>query len=164
MKLSRLGLIVVLTVITSFQIGTETIAQTFPNPYRLVNDWAKLPNGRKMGAVGGVTIDPDGQHIWAIVRCDASSRERFGNECLDSNLDPVLKFNPDGIVVESFGGEMFIWPHGIDVDPEGNVWVTDAVSQERTPEGNRGHQVIKFSPTGEVLMTLGTPGSARKRS
>jgi DNA-binding beta-propeller fold protein YncE len=53
---------------------------------------------------------------------------------------------------------MFIWPHGIDVDPDGNVWVTDGVSPQRAPKGKRGHQVVKFSPDGKVLMTLGTPG------
>ena len=111
-----------------------------------------------MGAVGGIDVDPDGEHIWAVIRCDATEPERFGNECLDSDLDPVLKFDPDGNVVESLGSGMFIWPHGIDVDPDGNVWVTDAVSAARTPEGTRGHQVIKFNPEGEVLMRLGTPG------
>ena len=113
-----------------------------------------------MGAVGQVTIDPDGEHIWAVIRCDATAPDRFGNECLDYDLDSVIKFNQDGEVVESFGGGLFIWPHGIDVDNDGNVWVTDAVAEGRTPEGTRGHQVIKFSPTGEVLMTLGTPGKA----
>ena len=112
-----------------------------------------------MGAVGGVDIDPDGVHVWAVIRCDANAPERFGNECLDSDLDPILKFDPDGNVVESFGGGMFIWPHGIDVDPDGNVWVTDAVAAARTPEGTRGHQVVQFSPEGEVLMRLGTPGT-----
>tara|TARA_Y100000588_G_C14202144_1_gene902959 strand:- start:980 stop:1750 length:771 start_codon:yes stop_codon:yes gene_type:complete len=65
-----------------------------------------------------------------------------------------------GNVVESFGGGMFIWPHGIDVAPDGAVWVTDAVSEVRTPDGTRGHKVVKFSQTGDVLMTLGTPGKA----
>ena len=50
------------------------------------------------------------------------------------------------------------WAHGIGVDKDGNVWVTDAVSEARTPEGKRGHQVIKFTPQGEVLMVIGTPG------
>ena len=138
--------------------GVQTFAQPYPNPYREVDNWAKLPNGRIMGAVGDVTVDPDGIHIWAIIRCDATAPERFGNECLDSDLDPVLKFDQEGNVVESFGGGMFIWPHGIDVDDDGNVWVTDAVSAKRTPEGTRGHQVIKFSPEGEVLMVMGSPG------
>jgi DNA-binding beta-propeller fold protein YncE len=140
-------------------VAAEARAQVMPNPYRAVDGWAKLPGGREMGAVGGVTVDPDGRHIWAVVRCDAGA-ERFGYECLDSELDPVLKFDPEGNLVASFGGGMFIWPHGIDVDPDGNVWVTDAVSAERTPEGDRGHQVVKFSPAGEVLMTLGEPGVA----
>ncbi len=156
--LTRHAVATAVAVVTLFGSAVETRGQTLPNPYRLVEDWATLPGGRQMGAVGGVTIDPDGQHVWAVIRCDASAPERFGNECLDSDLDPVVKFGPDGHVVDSFGGGLFIWPHGIDVDPDGNVWVTDAVSESRTPDGTRGHQVIKFSPAGAVLMTLGTPG------
>ena len=136
----------------------QAVAQNSSNPYAMVAGWAKLPGGREMGAVGKVTIDPDGRHIWAVIRCDAGG-ERFGNECLDSDLDVALKFDPDGNVVESFGGGMFIWPHGIDVDSDGNVWVTDGVSSGNIPAGDkRGHRVIKFSPRGEVLMTLGTGG------
>ncbi len=112
-----------------------------------------------MGAVGGVTVDREGEHIWAVVRCYQTDwPARFGNECLDSDLDPILEFDLQGNIVESFGSGMFIWPHGIDVDQDSNVWVTDAVSAARTPEGTRGHQVIKFSSDGEMLMTLGTPG------
>jgi DNA-binding beta-propeller fold protein YncE len=143
-------------------IGTECLAQSYPNPYIEVDDWAKLPDGRIMGAVGKVAIDPDGVHIWAVVRCDATASDRFGNECMDSDLDPILKFNQEGNVVQSFGGGMFIWPHGIDVDSDGNVWVTDAVLDSRIPEGDkRGHRVIKFSPEGEVLKVIGTgkPGT-----
>ena len=70
--------------------GAQSFAQTYPNPYRMVENWAKLPDGRTMGAVGKVSIDPDGEHIWAVIRCDATEPERFGNECLDSDLDPIL--------------------------------------------------------------------------
>ena len=149
------GVILILLLFPTAQI----FCQPYPNPYRKVENWARLPEDRTMGAVGKVTIDPDGEHIWAVVRCDATEPERFGDECLDSDLDPILKFDQEGNVVQSFGGGMFIWPHGIDVDNEGNVWVTEAVSDKRIPEGDkRGHQVIKFSPKGEVLMVLGTPG------
>lgn len=141
-----------------FAAAALSAAAQYPNPYRMIDGWPQLPNGRPMGAVGGVTMDPDGQHLWAVVRCTATAPERFGNECLDSDVDPVIKFNMEGQAVASFGGGMFIWPHGIHVDKDGNVWVTDAVLAARTPEGKRGHQVIKFSPTGQVLMTLGTPG------
>lgn len=135
-------------------------AQPYPNPYRMVEGWAKLPEGRNFGAVGGVVIDPDGKHLWAVIRCDAGA-DKFGYECLDSDLDAVVKFSLEtGETVESFGGGMFIWPHGIDVDPEGNVWVTDAANPSRVPEGERGHRVVKFSPKGDVLMILGTSGVA----
>jgi len=137
------------------------MSQPYPNPYATVENWAQLPEGRTMGAVGKVTIDPDGEHVWAVIRCDATEPDRFGNECLDSELDPILKFNQEGEVVESFGGGMFIWPHGIAVDNDGNVWVTEAVRPRNIPEGDeRGHRVIKFSPEGEVLMTLGKSGVA----
>ena len=159
LKPNRVLLPLVLAAFAMLGAGVPSPAQPYPNPYRMVDGWAQLPEGRKMGAVGGVTMDPDGKHLWAVIRCDAGS-ELFGRECLDSDLDVAVKFElATGKAVESFGGGMFIWPHGIDVDPDGNVWVTDAASAARVPKGGkRGHRVIKFSPTGKVLMTLGTPG------
>ena len=132
--------------------------QALPNPYRAVDGWAKMPPGRSMGAVGDLMFTADGKFLWAIVRCDAAERNRFGDECADSNLDPVIQFDREGRFVRSFGGGLFVWPHGLDVDRSGNVWVTDAVIPTRTPKGKRGHQVVKFSPEGKVLLTLGTPG------
>ena len=146
----------VVAILLSAEVRTP--AQCLPNPYRTVDGWAKLPDGRPWGAVGKLVMDPDGLHLWAIVRCSATEHKRFGNECLDSNLDPILQFDLNGNVVKSFGGGMFIWPHGMDVDRQGNVWVTDAVAPKKTPPGTRGHQVVKFSPDGKVLLTLGTPG------
>lgn len=148
-----------LTIVIGLGLEANVFAQALPNPYRAVAGWAKMPEGRPMGAVGDLTMDPDGKHLWAIVRCTATDPKQFGTECIDSDLDPILKFDLQGNVVKSFGGGMFIWPHGIDVDREGNVWVTDAVSAKKTPPGGkRGQQVVKFSPEGKVLLTLGTPG------
>jgi DNA-binding beta-propeller fold protein YncE len=135
-----------------------TLAQ--PNPYRIVDGWAQLPNGKAMGAVGKVVSDPDGEHLWAIVRCEPlAGTARFGDECRDSQTDPIVQFDLSGNVTQTMGGGMFIWPHGLDVDRKGNVWVTDAVANNRIPSGDkRGHVVVKFSATGKVLLTLGTPG------
>ena len=60
---------------------------------------------------------------------------RFGIDCMnaDGTLKPhdtIYKFDPKGNVVKSFGAGMFIWPHGMHVDREGNVWVTDAASSQ----------------------------------
>ena len=126
-----------------------------PNPYRSVDGWAKLPDGRTWGSTAGVDIDPDGVHLWALDRCGA-------NSCAGSDLDPILKFDPNGNVVTSFGGGMMLFPHGIHVDREGNVWVTDGQGPNGTDPNRdgKGHVVLKFSPEGELLMTLGTPGMA----
>src|SRR3979409_2411075 len=113
----RLASVVALALVVAPAVRGPAFAQVPPNPYRIVEGWAQLPIGRPMGAVGKVAIDPDGRHVWAIVRCDRlGDPSRFGDECRDSKTDPIIKFSPDGKVVKSFGGGMFIWPHGLDVD------------------------------------------------
>ena len=69
--------------------------------------------------------------------------------------DPILAFDPSGRLLRSFGSGLFVFPHGIHVDGDGNVWVTDGQGAE-----GKGHQVFKFSPEGKVLLTLGTAGVA----
>ena len=124
-----------------------------PNPYRTIDGWAVLPTGRMWGSTGGVDMDRDGQHIWVAERCG-------GNSCAGLDFDPVLKFDESGNLVESFGGGLMIQPHGLHVDPDGNVWVTDAQGPngEDPQREGKGHAVLKFSADGELLMTLGTPG------
>lgn len=130
-----------------------------PNPYETVRNWGTLPDGRSWGSVSAVHVDIDGIHIWAGDRCGT-------NSCVGSNVDPIVKLDPQGNVVQSFGAGLIAWPHGITVDHEGNVWIADARSAnanelERFPDAtNIGHTVLKFSPDGELLMTLGTPGEA----
>src|SRR5262245_25314723 len=158
--LQRLAVVVGLALAWSEPIRWTVSAQVLPNPYRIVEGWAQLPNGRAMGAVGKVAMDPDGRRVWAIVRCERlEDPARFGDECRDSKADPIILFGPDGKVLQSFDGGWFIWLHGIAVDKAGNVWVTDAVAENRTPKGDkRGQVVIKFSAKGKILMTLGAPG------
>jgi len=154
-------------------IHSEAQAQTGPNPYRPVGGlqagsgpgligqpWAQLPEGRQMGSPGGIEIDIDGEHLWAIVRCGNDGTPRGSQTyCDNSDLDPIIKFDRDGNVVTMFGSRMFAWPHGIHVDREGNVWVTEAGDGEAPGGGTVfGHQVFKFSPQGQLLMTLGEAG------
>ena len=128
-----------------------------PNPYVTQRDFGTLPDGRSWGSVSAVNIDIDGIHVWAGDRCGT-------NSCATSDVDPIVKLDPDGNVVQSFGAGELIWPHGMDVDSEGNVWIADArlanagEIQRNPSAANRGSAVVKFSPEGEVLMVLGTPG------
>jgi sugar lactone lactonase YvrE len=125
-------------------------ASRAPNPYQTIDRWGTLPAGRTWGGVSAIHTDRDGRSIWVAERCG-------GQTCADSPLAPILKLDPAGNVVASFGAGLFVVPHGIDVDREGNVWVTDASDGVNAVSG-KGHQVFKFSPDGRVLLTLGKPG------
>ncbi|MBC7561357.1 MAG: hypothetical protein H7305_00450, partial [Gemmatimonadaceae bacterium] len=139
-----------------------------PNPYQTIEGWAKLPAGRTWGSTSAVAIDSDGRSVWVAERCGQ-------NSCVGSDLDPVLLFDATGTLVRSFGRGMVNWPHGIHVDHDGNVWIVDGRDNRPAPARNAaadalpapmpdrifGHQVLKFSPTGTLLMRLGTAGGAR---
>lgn len=136
-----------------------TPINNLPNPYETVRNWGTLPDGRRWGSVSAIHVDVDGKHIWAGDRCGA-------NACLASNVDPIVKLDPNGKVVASFGAGQILWPHGMDVDRQGNVWVVDAraaseAELKKFPDAKgKGHTVLKFSPQGKLLLTLGTPGEA----
>jgi DNA-binding beta-propeller fold protein YncE len=160
------GLPLLLTVAT-VSLAQETTAtgnlitgEGLPNPAPvLTTNWGELPEGREWGSTAGIDIDPIDGHIWAYERCGASS---FGGgvpvNCDNNPVDPIFKFDRNtGEILANFGGGLMVTPHGIHVDADGNVWVTDFVGNA---EGTKGHQVHKFSPEGELLMSLGTAGRA----
>ena len=142
-----------------------------PNPYQTVENYFKLPAGRTWGSTSAVDIDKDGRTIWVAERCGANSCwDATKNEM--STLDTVLHFDASGNLIKSFGAGMMVFPHGIHVDRDGNVWVTDGndnLPRRRpgapadspmppAPAKVIGHQVFKFSPDGKLLLTLGKPG------
>jgi DNA-binding beta-propeller fold protein YncE len=109
-----------------------------PNQYRPVENWAKLPAGMEWGQVISVQPDAHGR-IWVFHRQDP----------------PILEFDASGKLLNSFGAGMFVQPHGLTVDHDGNIWVTDQSAKD-----GKGEQAIKLSPEGKVLMTLGKAGVA----
>lgn len=120
---------------------------TPPNPYRTVENFFKMPEGRTWGSTSAIEVDRKG-NIWVGERCGA-------NSCAGKNDAPILKFDPSGKLLKGFGEGMILFAHGFYIDKGDNVWVTDG----RGVEG-KGHQVFKFSPEGKLLLTLGKPGVA----
>ena len=138
--------------------GNTITGDGLPNPTATVMaNWGDLPEGREWGSTAGVDIDPNDGQVWAYERCGAGS---FGAgvpvNCDSNPVDPVFKFDRNtGEVLANIGGGVMVTPHGIHVDADGNVWVTDFAGNA---EGTKGHQVHKFSPDGELMMSLGTAG------
>ncbi len=138
-------------------LAASGLAVAADNPYRVVFHWGELLGGRTMGVVTGVHPDPDGEHLWILERCGA-------NQCAGSDLHPIHKLDREGNAVKSIGAGVLAWPHGFDMDANGNFWVT-----EGAPDGDArgvpgmergmGHQVIQISQDGEVLQRLGQAGT-----
>ena len=127
-------------VVTTAMAAAALQSSTPANPYRLVENWAQLPAGVQWGAV--ISADADAKdNLWVFHR----------------SSPPILKFDPSGKVIKSFGDGLFVNPHGMTVDRDGNLWVTDAQDRD-----GKGQQVFKFNPEGTVLMTLGKAGVARE--
>jgi sugar lactone lactonase YvrE len=135
------------------------------NPYALNQAWYTMPAGRFLGSSSAIDIDKDGRSVWIAERCGGQDL------CAGSHVDPVMKFSADGKVLKTFGHDMISYPHGMYVDRDGNIWVTDLQSNidnsaQRNPRPNPapgslkplGAQVLKFSPDGKLLLTIGTPG------
>ena len=112
MKPAR-ALVVAVVLISGWRAFAQaTLAPTndLPNPYQTIEHYFKLPAGRTWGSTSAVDIDKDGRSVRVAERCGA-------NSCADpatgqmSPLDPVLKFNTSGTLVNSFGAGMIAFAH-----------------------------------------------------
>jgi DNA-binding beta-propeller fold protein YncE len=181
---ARLTLLVAIAAPALARLGAQETSirppNDLPNPYRTLDMWAKIPEGRTWGSASAVDIDKDGVSIWVAERCGT-------NSCATSALDPVMKFDTAGNVVAHFGSGLITSPHGMFVDRDGNVWVVDcsctggggrrgggggrggatsaagrAAARPPAPAGPpKGHQIFKFSPDGKLLLTMGVAGGGR---
>ena len=151
----------------NYNVSARTAADTaLPNPYALDETFFQWPKGRPVGSTSAIDMDRDGKSIWVFERCGTL------NNCIGSKANPIMKFDSTGKLVKEFGAGLFVYPHGMYVDPENNIWVADLQSNKDRPAppgGVRpppapdtipplGAVVRKFSQDGKLLLTIGTPG------
>lgn len=157
-----------LAVVAVAALAAGTAGQSAPPVapgYKQVMPWGPVPhdpaplkdyvvwNKDMFWEIGRVAVNLKGDRLYAFRRSDP----------------PILQIDPaTGKILKEFGSGMFVWPHGMYVDADNNLWVTDATVSNAVPElakkmkpavdAGYGHQVFKFSPEGKVLLTLGTKG------
>jgi hypothetical protein len=135
------------------QVSTGRVDAPRPT-YHWDKSWvAQLPKGRLWGSSAGAELDGN-RNIWVAERCGAGSG---ANACGGKDVGPLVQIDPSGKYLKSIGSGVFLQPHGLHVDPEGNVWATEYGT---APGSGKGHQVHKFSPDGKLLMSLGKAGIA----
>jgi DNA-binding beta-propeller fold protein YncE len=101
------------------------------NRYRVVENWAKLPDGWTFKDVGAVAVD---------------SKDRV--YVFNRGEHPMMVFDREGNFLKSWGEGVFPRAHGIHIDKDDTLYCTD--------DGD--HSVRKCTTDGKVLMTLGVPG------
>ena len=111
--------------------------------------WPTIPADAKFGEVSGVDVDAAG-NVWVLHRAGRKWAEPFPQQPIPEPT--VFKFSPEGKLLAQWGAGQFIMPHGISIDPEGKVWITDVARE----------QVMRFSPEGALELTLGERGVTRQ--
>ncbi len=132
--------------------GAEALAElsnradsTMQNPYRIVENWPTLAEGMTWGAAIGLIPDNTGG-TWMLYRSEP----------------PINYITADGTITRSFGEGIIVQAHGFCMDHDGNLWAGDSGPFRDDPgTAGRGFQLHKFSPDGELLMSLGQAGVSR---
>lgn len=137
------GLLILASLSLVAMAGRETVwhpPEVRRLQYRVQNRFGEepptMPNDWSFGRVSAVATDSAGQEVFVFQR--------------GKRADPIIVFDNKGKYLRSWGRGMFNNPHGLRVDRDNNVWVTD----------NADHQVMKFTRGGELLLTLGIKGHA----
>ena len=122
----------------------EIREEKIPDSYELDPGWPKIPDGFVLGNPTGLGIDTD-QNIVVFHRASKVWVDSMPEENKITE-NTISTFNrKTGEVLKSWGSDLFVMPHGLEVDNKNNIWVTDVGL----------HQVFKFSPTGDLLLVLG---------
>jgi DNA-binding beta-propeller fold protein YncE len=134
---------------TSAAVGVANAQASYPcvndapNPYKQVTEWEHI--SRPWAPTNNVFVDGK-DNIWVMDRCEAKG-------CIGSNGSPIWELSGDGKSMKNFGAGLFVFPHTVKPDAEGNIWAIDGDAKD-----GKGNQVFKFSADGKVVLTLGKPG------
>jgi peptidylamidoglycolate lyase len=136
------GLVLIVILLASGSRNTVSAATV--QRYEEVKDWPSLPSGVQLGEAAGVAVDVSG-HVFIFHRPGRG----FDLTATTKLTEPtVLEINADtGRLISSWGANMFLVPHGITIDGQNNVFLTDVSLQ----------QVFKFTHDGKVIFALGEP-------
>ena len=117
--------------------------------YELIENWAKIPDDYILGNPTGIALTSN-QNLVVFHRGSRSWQVPMPKEKIIE--DTFIKIDKvTGKIIKSWGSNLFIMPHGLEIDKEDNIWITDVGL----------HQVIKYDSNGNELMVLGeeyTPG------
>src|ERR1051325_6264829 len=112
---------------------TPAILGAGKHRYRVVENWAKLPEGWEFKDVAAVAVD---------------SKDRV--YCFNRGEHPMIVFDREGNFIRSWGEGPFPRAHGLHIDANDILYCTD----------DGGHVVRKCTTEGKVLLELGVPGQA----
>jgi len=133
-------------ILFSLQCNNKPAAkknETTQLSFELVSDWPQLSQGFQLGQPTGIGIDTNG-HIFVFHRAGRKWTEPFPDSTI--SFPTILELDKEtGKILNSWGANQFIMPHGLTVDKQNNIWVTDVGL----------HQVLKFSHDGNLLRKWG---------
>ncbi len=151
----KLAAVVLVTVFAGLALvrlaqAAEKSSSSATPAYHVVHGWPELPVGEDLGSVSGLDVD---EHNRVFVFHRANRRwpadDKLDLKPIDRPTVTVFEAG-SGRLLYSWGTNTFAMPHGLSVDHEGNIWLTDVALQ----------QIFKYSPDGKLLMTLGEKGVA----
>jgi peptidylamidoglycolate lyase len=142
MKLS-FALLITICMLSCQSRTTSESSTIKTDSYELVNGWPEVSRSYILSQPTGIGIDSH-DHIFVFNRTGRKWTTPFPDSLISQNT--VLELDSEsGKLINSWGANYFIMPHGLTVDKEDNVWLTDVAL----------HQIFKFSHDGNLLLKLG---------
>ncbi len=119
----------------------------FGERYQVVVGWPQLPEGMTIGQVAGVDVDGQGR-VFIFRRADKVWDSAVVDPDVIAAPTVLVLDGASGQLLAAWGENRFVMPHGLTVDHEGYIWLTDVGL----------HQIFKFDADGNLLLTIGEAG------